>query len=75
MMRIAILLFLILGSLVDLGAADEQPSIRDGLTDDENEKNVLNVLTRKLGDEESHGDEFCSSVLDSDPEVSTMISC
>jgi len=71
---ILILSFLILGSLADLGqsavvAANEEPSIRDGLTEDENEKNIINVLTRKLGDGESRGEEFCRSVLDSGSEI------
>ena len=76
---ILILSFLILGSLADLGhfatvAADKEPPIGDGLTEDENEKNVINVLTRKLDDGESRGEEFCRSVLDTGSEVSIMIS-
>ena len=76
---ILILSFLILGSLADLGqsaavTADEEPSTRVGLTEDENEKNIINVLTRKLDDGESRGEEFCRSVLDTGSEVSIMIS-
>lgn len=70
---IPILSFLILGLLVNQSQAEES-TIVDALTEDENEKNVLDVLTRKLSDEENRDDEFCRSILDSDPAVSITIS-
>ena len=63
-----ILSVLVLGTLVNLSQAD--PSIEEALTEGENEKNVLEVLARKLDHDEDRGDEFCQSVLDSDPTVS-----
>ena len=48
-------------------------SIKDVLNEEENEKNILSLLARRLDDDEDRGEDFCDSILGSDSTVSFYI--